>query len=112
MNAWWYMHEGELSRDIGHDLLCAPHLAVLNVRSLFHCIFVSWRLCPLAEVQLLLLSAALHSFVQLVMLFPSCIVLSSRGFILCVDLTCLSVDSAPFPSSLTDCCASVRCTAF
>lgn len=35
MNAWWYMHEGEVSRDIGHDLflffLCAPYLAVLNV---------------------------------------------------------------------------------
>lgn len=48
MNAWWYMHEGEVSRDIGHDLflffLCAPYLAVLNVLSLFHCIFVSWRL--------------------------------------------------------------------
>lgn len=35
MNAWWYMHEGKVSRDIGRDLfmffLCAPHLAVLNV---------------------------------------------------------------------------------
>lgn len=34
MNAWWCMHEGEGSRDIGHDLfmffLCAPHLAVLG----------------------------------------------------------------------------------
>jgi hypothetical protein len=34
MTAWWCMHEGEFSGDVGHDLFmfvfCAPHLAVLG----------------------------------------------------------------------------------
>lgn len=83
------MHEGEVFRDIGHDLfmlfLCAPHLAVLGcviLVSLRFCFLEA--VCPLAEVWLLLLSAALLSFVQLVMFFPSRAVLSPRGLILCL----------------------------
>lgn len=53
------------------------------------------HLCILSCFFLLAMSAALED--------STCV---------CEVLTCLSVDSAPFPLSLTDCCASVTCTAF
>lgn len=89
MNAWWCMHEEEVSRDIGHDLFMffsfAPHQAVLDVWSLFHCILFSWRLC------ILLLKSSCCFFLQpcihlcnLSCLFLLASVLSPRGLILCV----------------------------
>ncbi len=75
MNAWWCMHEGEVSRDIGHDLfmffLYAPHLAVLRC-----VILVSLHFCFPGGCMSSCSSPVVASFSSLTFICPGCHVFS------------------------------------